>query len=137
MDLGIQHSVRSAAIHDLEEICDRRCVECLRRGDDPDEDVGLEYLERLVREVSIGVNQVKFNMENLAILTGNTFTRPPRPDSPIFYGVCRAASASDTSVDRQDTGGEWTLTQWVHCEFVVSFEAIHPVVTQQVCGEFF
>ena len=45
MDLGIQHSVGSAAIHDLEEIHDRRCVECLRRGDDPDEDVGLEYLE--------------------------------------------------------------------------------------------
>ena len=36
-----------------------------------------------------------------------------------------------------DTGGEGTLTQWVHCEFVVSFEAIHPVVPQQVCGEFF
>ena len=36
-----------------------------------------------------------------------------------------------------DTGGEGTLTQWVHCEFVVSFEAIHPVITQQVCGEFF
>ena len=34
-------------------------------------------------------------------------------------------------------GGEGTLTQWVHCEFVVSFEAIHPVITQQVCGEFF
>ena len=35
------------------------------------------------------------------------------------------------------TGGKGTLTQWVHCEFVVSFEAICPVVTQQVCGEFF
>ena len=35
------------------------------------------------------------------------------------------------------TGGEWTLTQWVHCEFFVSFEAIRPVITQQVCGEFF
>ena len=35
------------------------------------------------------------------------------------------------------TGGEGSLTQWVHCEFVVSFEAIHPVITQQVCGEFF
>ena len=35
------------------------------------------------------------------------------------------------------TGGEGTLTQWVHCEFVVSFEAICPVITQQVCGEFF
>ena len=39
--------------------------------------------------------------------------------------------------DPPHTGGKWTLTQWVHCEFVVSFEAIRPVVTQQVCGEFF
>ena len=36
-----------------------------------------------------------------------------------------------------DTGGEGSFTQWVHCEFVVSFEAICPVITQQVCGEFF
>ena len=36
-----------------------------------------------------------------------------------------------------DTGGEGTLTQWVHCEFIVSFEAICPVITQQVCDEFF
>ena len=35
------------------------------------------------------------------------------------------------------TGGKGSLTQWVHCEFVVSFEAIRPVITQQVCGEFF
>ena len=35
------------------------------------------------------------------------------------------------------TGGEGSLTQWVHCEFVVSFETIRPVITQQVCGEFF
>ena len=35
------------------------------------------------------------------------------------------------------TGGKGTLTQWVHCEFVVSFEAIRLVITQQVCGEFF
>ena len=35
------------------------------------------------------------------------------------------------------TGGEGSFTQWVHCEFVVSFEAIRPVITQQVCGEFF
>ena len=35
------------------------------------------------------------------------------------------------------TGGERSFTQWVHCEFVVSFEAIRPVITQQVCGEFF
>ena len=74
----------------------------MRRGDNPDENIGLEYLDCLVREVSIGVNQVKFNLENLAVLTSNTFTHPPRPDSPLFYGVCRAASASDTSVDRQE-----------------------------------
>ena len=36
-----------------------------------------------------------------------------------------------------DTGGKGTLTQWVHCEFVVSFEAIRTVITQQVGGEFF
>ena len=35
------------------------------------------------------------------------------------------------------TGGEGSLTQWVHCEFIVGFEAIHPVITQWVCGEFF
>ena len=35
------------------------------------------------------------------------------------------------------TGGEGSFTQWVHCEFVVSFEAIRPVITQQVYGEFF
>ena len=35
------------------------------------------------------------------------------------------------------TGGKGSFTQWVHCEFVVSFEAIRPVITQQVCGEFF
>ena len=39
--------------------------------------------------------------------------------------------------DTGDTGGEGLFTQWVHCEFIVSFEAIRPVVTQQVCGEFF
>ena len=115
MDIGIQHSLGSAAIHDLEEICDRRCVECMRRGDDPDEDVGLEYLERLVREVSIGINQVEFNMENLAVLTGNSFSCPPRPDSPIFYGVCRAASASDTSIDRQEG--------WAMCDLRYSLGA--------------
>ena len=38
---------------------------------------------------------------------------------------------------RTVTGGEGTLTQWVHCEFVMSFEAIRLVITQQVCGEFF
>ena len=35
------------------------------------------------------------------------------------------------------TGGKGSLTQWVHCEFVVGFEAIRPVITQWVCGEFF
>ena len=36
-----------------------------------------------------------------------------------------------------NTGGKGSLTLWVHCEFVVSFEAIRPVITQQICGEFF
>ena len=35
------------------------------------------------------------------------------------------------------TGGKGSFTQWVHCESVVSFEAICPVITQQVCGGFF
>ena len=35
------------------------------------------------------------------------------------------------------TGGKGLLTQWVCCEFVVSFEAVCPVITQWVCGEFF
>jgi hypothetical protein len=35
------------------------------------------------------------------------------------------------------TGGKGESTQWVHCEFFVSPETIHPVVTQQVRGEFF
>ena len=29
-------------------------------------------------------------------------------------------------MDGGDTGGEGSFTQWVHCEFVVSFEAIRP-----------
>ena len=41
-------------------------------------------------------------------------------------------SAPTTSDYAPDTGGKGSLTQWVHCEFVVSFEAIHPVITQQV-----
>ena len=40
-------------------------------------------------------------------------------------------------INAELTGGEGSLTQWVHCEFIVSFEVIHPVITQQVCGEFF
>ena len=42
-----------------------------------------------------------------------------------------------STTTRGSTGGEGTLTQWVHYEFIVSFEAICPVITQQVCGEFF
>ena len=56
MDLGVQHSLGTAAIHDLERLRDNRYVECLRVGEDPDADVVLEYLERLVRDMSIGVN---------------------------------------------------------------------------------
>ena len=35
--------------------------------------------------------------------------------------------------DLSDTGGEGSLTQWVHCEFVVSFEVICPVITRWIC----
>ena len=44
--------------------------------EDPDADVELEYLEWLVRDMSIGVNQVVFNLKNLAAQSGDTFTRP-------------------------------------------------------------
>ena len=43
----------------------------------------------------------------------------------------------NVGVGGRDTGGKWSFTQWVHCEFIVSFEAICPVITHQVCGEFF
>ena len=46
-------------------------------------------------------------------------------------------TAEEEPVVGNDAGGEGSLTQWVHCEFVVSFEAICPVITQQVCSEFF
>ena len=52
MDLGVQHSLGTAAIHDMERIRDERYVECLRAGENPDADVELEYLERLVRDLS-------------------------------------------------------------------------------------
>ena len=49
-----------------------------------------------------------------------------------------SAGAHDKSVLKSPlTGGEGSLTQRVHCEFIVSFEAIRPVITQQVCCEFF
>ena len=36
-----------------------------------------------------------------------------------------------------DTGGKGVITQWVHGEFIVSFETIHPVNTHQVYVEYF
>ena len=75
----------------MERICDERYVECLRVGEDPDADVALEYMECLVRDLSIGVNHIVFNLENLAVRTGNTFVRPPRPDSPLFHGISLGA----------------------------------------------
>ena len=36
-----------------------------------------------------------------------------------------------------DTGGKGVITQWVHGEFIVSFETIHPVNTHQVRVEYF
>ena len=51
-------------------------------------------------------------------------------------GVSQDPVTRDWSAET-DTGGKGSFTQWVLCEFVVSFEAIHPLITQQVCGEFF
>ena len=52
-------------------------------------------------------------------------------------GSCKTETGEGMAKWVADTGGKGSLTQWVHCEFVVSFEAIRPVITQQVCGEFF
>ena len=35
------------------------------------------------------------------------------------------------------TGGKGVITQWVHGEFIVSFETICPVNTHQVSAEYF
>ena len=35
------------------------------------------------------------------------------------------------------TEGKGIITQWVHGEFIVSFETICPVNTHQVCVEYF
>ena len=119
MDIGVQHSLGTAAIHDLERLHDNRYVECLRVGEDPDADVELEYLECLVRDMSIGVNQVVFNMENLAVRSRNTFVRPPRPDSPLFHGICGAPSASNTDVERQEG---WAMCDLRHYPFTQGIE---------------
>ena len=55
------------------------------------------------------------------------------PSLPVY----QTATISAVRLAGTFTGGEGTLNQWVHCEFVVSFEAICPVITQQVCGELF
>ena len=39
--------------------------------------------------------------------------------------------------DSDNTGGKGVITQWVHGEFIVSFEIIHLVNTHQVCVEYF
>ena len=36
-----------------------------------------------------------------------------------------------------NTGGKGIITQWVHGEFIVSFETIRLVNTHQVCVEYF
>ena len=58
------------------------------------------------------------------------------PDSSLMYAAIGTRPDITFAVTAL-TGGKGSLTQWVHCEFVVSFEAIRPVITQQVCGEFF
>ena len=123
MALGVQHSLRIAAVHDLERIRDCRYIECLRAGESPDVDVELEYLEHLVRDVSIGINQVVFNLENLAASCGATFTCPPKPDSPLFYGICGPSTSSDTDVDHQEGWamcdlGHYPLAQGVGARYI-------------------
>ena len=122
MDIGVQHSLGIAAIHDLERIRDNRYVECLRVGEDPDADVALEYIERLVRDLSIGVNQVVFNLENLAVRTGNTFVCPPQPDSPLFHGICGDPSASNTDIERQEG---WAMCDLSHYPFTRGIEGCY------------
>ena len=65
-----------------------------------------------------GINQIPSKVKQGGVSNGDL----------LFIG--------DRSADA-GTGGKKSFAQWVHCEFVVSFEAIHPVITQQVCGEFF
>ena len=55
-------------------------------------------------------------------------------DPTVFFGGLHDPAGGYANLN---TGGEGSLTQWVHCEFVVSFEAVRPVITQQVCSEFF
>ena len=119
MALGVQLTLGTAAVHDMERIRDERYVECLRVGEDPDADVALEYIERLVRDLSIGVNQVVFNLENLAVRTGNTLVCPPQPDSPLFHGICGAPSASNTDVERQEG---WAMCDLSHYPFTRGIE---------------
>ena len=61
------------------------------------------------------------------------------PDVKIgeTVGVVEGVGMTIDVLELGVTGGEGSFTQWVHCEFVVSLEAIRPVITQQVCGEFF
>ena len=64
-------------------------------------------------------------------------SRSPSPDGHPHSPPPACEEGSSPASEVAGTGGEGSLTQWVHCEFVVSFEAIRPVITQQVCGEFF
>ena len=41
------------------------------------------------------------------------------------------------AIEATDTGGKRALTQWVHGEFIVSFEKIHSPNAHWVHGEYF
>ena len=62
----------------------------------------------------------------------SNWTPPPRPPYSPRTTPSPHQSYSSRTIPSPHTGGKGTLTQWVHCEFVVSFEAIRPVITQQV-----
>jgi hypothetical protein len=59
---------------------------------------------------------------------------PPRPPMREMEGL---SSTMSTALPSSHTGGKGVLTQWVHCEFIVGFETIRPVVTHQVLFGYF
>ena len=102
MALGVQYAHGAAARADLERVRDARYIGGVRDGIRAEDDAALGVLNRLVREVSVGINQVVVNQENLALLSGVPFTRPSTPPSPIYYGVTDPTVSDTTDIDYQE-----------------------------------
>ena len=107
MALGVQYAHGAAARADLERVRDARFIGGVRNGTHGEEDAALGVLNRLVREVSVGINQIVVNQENLAFLSGVPFTRPSTPPSPIYYGVTDPTVSDTTPLDLFDRDGRW------------------------------